>query len=467
MINKFYKRIHTKYSNFFKFFFFLRYVFIIFFVAITLFLTIPKFFDYNKRQNVIKEYLVNYYNLELNSYSHIEFNIFPFPNLNIQNAEFKIKKNQIDFKTKNFSILLPIKSIYEIKNLKPQKITFDQNEININIDQAKDLFNFFKKIKYKFVVKNLNLNLKRQKKPLIKIEQIGFSNFGYEKYKIKGKIFGKNFNTNFNESNKKLTLKIMNLGLQAEIKFEEKKLNNYISGISEINILRNLLKFNFKIENGEIIISNSNLRNKNISVSFDSIIKFYPFFDINSNIRINTINKKVIDKIILNKILSKKEIIKKFNGNNVLNYQSKKYRNNLIKSYSSVLDLAYGRMTFTNNIIFLGGEISCKGNGLLIDEYPRLVFSCLANLKDKKKFYRNFLKSKEKNNLPLNLDFEGSFNLVKKKINFKKIESKDNYVANDEDLKYFKEVFERVLLEENFFNIFNEDKIKEFFIEII
>ena len=42
------------------------------------FLSIPKFFDYDNRQKIIKEYLTNYYDLEITNYSLIEYKIFPF-----------------------------------------------------------------------------------------------------------------------------------------------------------------------------------------------------------------------------------------------------------------------------------------------------------------------------------------------------------------------------------------------------
>ena len=103
MINKIYKIIHNKYSRFLKFFFFLRYVFAIFLIGIFLFLLIPKFFNYEKKQELIKEYLVNYYDLELSKYSSIEFNIFPLPNLSIKDVNLKVMlvTFRIDQKFKN------------------------------------------------------------------------------------------------------------------------------------------------------------------------------------------------------------------------------------------------------------------------------------------------------------------------------------------------------------------------------
>ena len=75
MINKIYKTINNKYSKFFKFFFFLKYVFAIFLIAVLLFLSIPKFFNYEKKQEILKDYLVNYYDLDLKNYDSIDGSI--------------------------------------------------------------------------------------------------------------------------------------------------------------------------------------------------------------------------------------------------------------------------------------------------------------------------------------------------------------------------------------------------------
>ena len=106
MINKIYKTINNKYSKFFKFLFFLKYVFAIFLIAILLFLTIPKFFNYEKKQEILKDYLVNYYNLDLKNFGSIEFKVFPLPNLHIIDAKLKVKNKPIFLNTKNLNILL-------------------------------------------------------------------------------------------------------------------------------------------------------------------------------------------------------------------------------------------------------------------------------------------------------------------------------------------------------------------------
>ena len=42
----------------------------------------------------------------------------------------------------------------------------------------------------------------------------------------------------------------------------------------------------------------------------------------------------------------------------------------------------------------------------------------------------------------------------------------ENYKASNEDLKYFKETFEKIFLDKEFLEIFDSKKIKKFIIEI-
>ena len=42
----------------------------------------------------------------------------------------------------------------------------------------------------------------------------------------------------------------------------------------------------------------------------------------------------------------------------------------------------------------------------------------------------------------------------------------DNYKASKEDLKYFKSVFENIIFDDNFINIFSLSKLRNFILEI-
>ena len=117
--------------------------------------------------------------------------------------------------------------------------------------------------------------------------------------------------------------------------------------------------------------------------------------------------------------------------------------------------------------MIVGGEIDCKGDSILVDEYPRLNFACLIYLNDKKKLFRKFSISNKKNKDPIKIDLKGFINLGTKKINFKKININKDYTANNEDLRYYENNFRDILYKDGFFQIFNKNKIKEFLIEII
>ena len=102
-----------------------------------------------------------------------------------------------------------------------------------------------------------------------------------------------------------------------------------------------------------------------------------------------------------------------------------------------------------------------------MEQYPRLTFNCLVNAEDKNKFLRQFSIKNKLDKSNLSISTAGSLNLLNRKINFKEIKLGENYFANEEDIEFFKEVFERTLFDENFFKIFASDKIKNFIKELI
>ena len=120
MINKFSKIIHSKNLKIFQFFFYLRYLFAVFLISILLFLLIPKFLNFDEKQEIINKNLDNHYNLQINNFSSINFKIFPLPNLYISNADLKVSNKPINFRVKDFRIYLKLKNIYNQKNLIPK-----------------------------------------------------------------------------------------------------------------------------------------------------------------------------------------------------------------------------------------------------------------------------------------------------------------------------------------------------------
>ena len=96
-----------------------------------------------------------------------------------------------------------------------------------------------------------------------------------------------------------------------------------------------------------------------------------------------------------------------------------------------------------------------------------MFFNCFIKIDNKKNFFKKFaIKIKNKNDGKLKLNFKGNLSILNKKISFKKISLNDNYEASKEDLRYFKETFENVFFDNNYIEIFNLKKVKEFIIEI-
>ena len=465
MINKIFKTIHNKYSKFFKFLFFLKYVFAIFLTALLLFLSIPKFFNYEKKQEILKEYLIEYYDLELTDFSSIEYKIFPLPNLSFKDLNLKVKNTPILLNTKNFNIFLNYKNIYNYENFEAKKILFSKSQISLNIDKTRALLNYFKNLKYKLNIKSLNLNLEKKNDSLVKIKNIYFSNYGYNKYKITGYLFDKKFKAILKDRNKSFKFKLLNTGIKANFKLDEENLTNSLVGSSKISLLNNILRFDFYLDKDKIKIFKSNFRNKKLSFSLDSLIDINPYFKIDTKIDINEIDTNFIESIDLDQILENKEIIKKMSVKADINYKNKKFFSNLIKDHSSNIDLIHGRIVYSNKTFIEEGEIICKGESELTSEYPRLSFVCSIDIQNKKELFKKLSISKKINKEPVSLYIEGSLNLLNRKINFKNINIDKDKIL-EEDKIYFKEIFEKILFDEGFFKIFNKKKIKNFILEI-
>ena len=466
MINKIYKRIHNRYSKFFDFFFFLKYVFLIFFIASSFYVIIPKFFNYEKKQHIIKKQLGSYYNLDLRKHDTIKFHIFPLPNLVISNVDLGVKDKFIILKSKKINIFLSFKNFYNFKKFIPKKIIIDEGEISLNINRSKNLISYFNKLKSKLEVRNLNINFDKDNNSIIKIKNINFTNYGFKKYNLKAEIFDKKFKGAL--KNNILTFKLLDTGIKAKFKFNNDMLeSNNIFGSSKIILLKNFLSFDFNLDNNQLKIIKSNFRNKNLSFSLDSKVKFNPFFQTYTNIYINEFTYNFADQINLSRLLQNKNIIKKLNSKINIYYKNNKFFSNLVGLHSSNFQLSYGKLNFNNKTQITGGEVNCKGESVLTKDFPRLDFECLLILDDAKKFFKKFSIKKKIDQNSINLNIKGSINLINKKVNFKKINAGENYLANEEDRKYFKDKFENTLLKDGFFFMFKKNKIKNFILEII
>jgi len=470
MINKIYKRIHNQYSNIFKFLFYLRYVFSIFIVASVLFFLLPKLFNFEKKQEIVKDYLLSNYAIKIIDFKEINYNIFPQPNLQLNKVNIKLVHNNQVSKIENINIFLNIKNIYNLENFEAKKIFFKEMNMALDVKNLKFLISYIKELKKKLQVKDLNLIIShKENKPLIALKNINFTNYGLNKDRFVGEVFNNKFNLILKNNYKKIIFELLDTGIEANVDLIEIDNNNYINGSTRINLLNNFLKFDFKFDNKKetIEIFNSNFRNKNLLLSLDSLVNYRPFFYTKTDAYIKKIDNDIFNKIDLNKLFTKKKLIKKINSEINFNFENKNYFDSFVENFSGTLSVAFGRASFSKKIIIPGLEMNCLGDVNLIEEYPRLNFNCYLNLKDKKVLLKKFSIKRKVSFDNSKLKVLGSINLLNKKINFQDISSNNGYIANEEDKIFFKNKFENILYDTNFFNIFKKNKIKNFLLEII
>ena len=181
---------------------------------------------------------------------------------------------------------------------------------------------------------------------------------------------------------------------------------------------------------------------------------------------IEDINVGILKNIDIKKTLASKEFIKKINTKNEINFKSKKFSQSLIDDLNLDISIAYGKLVYFKKFSISNNFFTCSGDINLLEEYPILYFDCSVKSADKKKLLKKFsIKYKNKNEL-FNINVKGNINIFNNKINFKNILMNDNYKAKEEDLNYFKQVFETILFDKDFFGIFNFLKIRNFILEI-
>ena len=466
MLNKFFKRIHNTNSRFLKFIFFLRYLVAIFFVAISLFLAIPMFFDYEKKEEIIKNYLLKDYNLEISEYSNIKYTAFPLPRLELKRVQINFKKIKTNLEVTDLKIYPKLLSIYNFDNFEADKIILDDTIVNLQITNfiafVEQLLNQRNKISFN----DLNLKIFNMKKLVLNVENLYFSNFGYKGNYFKGKVFGKNFKLDLENNSRSLKFKLLNSGVKVDLLFNEDLTQKKKTGTFKAKVLNSKLKFDFLYDDKKLKIFNSYFRSKNISFGNESIITLAPFLFMKTNLEIEELNFKIFKKIDFIKILDFKDTIKKINSKNTINYKPKKFTKSFIDDLKINADLAYGTLNFKKKFLIAENSFNCENNLNILEEYPILYFNCKIIVNNKKRLFKKLSIKTKKKNENSEIETKGYLNIISKKINFDKISLNGNN-STIEDLKYYKNSFESILFEKNFSDMFDLKKIKSFILEII
>ena len=466
MINKFYKTIHNKYSRFFRFIFFLRYVFALFVIATILFLLVPNYFNYEKRSETLKNHLIKNYDIKILKFEKIEFNSFPVPYIEFKNVSIQLETSPVELNVNKFRIYPKFLSIYNYQNFQSSKIVLKNSNVTFETLDFKFFVKEFINQKNNFYVDNLNIKINDASEPLVLLEKVKFTNYGYKKNIIEGNIFGKKFKTKINNNLNNINFKLLKSGLNIDIYLDEKNNKNSTNGALKLRILNTNIKFNFSYNKNRLNIDNSFFRSKNLSFKNESLITLEPFFNSNSKFDIEEIDVEIFKQSKLDELLKLKNILKKINTKNEIVFSSKKFNRSFFDKLNLKFDLAYGRLNYSKKILISDNIIKCNGNVNLLEEFPLLFFDCSINSETKSDLLKKFKIDIKKDNKTFILKARGNLNILNQKINFDNIVLNENYKASNEDLNYFKENFENILFNEDFVGIFNFNKIKEFILEI-
>ena len=462
MLNKFFKTIHNKYSRLFKFIFFLRYLFATLFVSIFLFLIVPIFLNHEKKVELINNYLEENYNFEINEYENIIYRAFPLPSLELKKTQIKFLKSNANFNVNYLKVYPKISSIYNLNHFEANKIIFKENDVNLKIS---NFFTFIEQLsnqRKKISFHGLNLKIVKDDKLIIKLENIFFSNFGYKKNSIEGKVFGKKFVAKLEDNFSSIEFKVLNSGISTNLDLDKKTK----TGTFKSKILNTNLKFDFEYDNEKLKIFNSYFRSKNLSYDNETLITLTPFFEIETNFELEELNSEIFKKINFVKLLELKNIIKKINSKNIIIYKPKKFSKGFIDNLNLKADLANGTLSYEKDFLIQKNFFKCKGDLNLSEEYPLLFFDCSALIKDKKKLLKKFSINIESSDEVSELKVKGNLNILNKKINFEQISLNDKKFPK-EDLRYFKNSFENILLDKSFLEIFEINKIRNYILKII
>ena len=348
----------------------------------------------------------------------------------------------------------------------PNKITLKDSSIKFQISNfkffANQLFNKKKKIHFD----NLNIKMFDEEIPIITFKNINFINFGYKKNLIIGKVFDKNFQVKINNNFNNINFTLLNSGIKTEISFDENQKQDIKYGTFKSKILNTNFKSNFEYDSRVIKIYNSYFRSKDLSFKNNSEIILDPFLDINAVFIIDELNAQILKNLNLSKLLRFKQYLIEINNKSEIIFKPRNFNRMFFDDLNIKLNLAYGRINYSKRILIKKNNIKCDGSINFLEEYPLLFFDCQFKLQDKKEFLKKFsLKTKNKNEI-FELNVSGNLSVLKRKVYFKNISTNDNYIASKEDLKYFKNAFEEILYDKNFYEIFDLKKIKEFILEI-
>ena len=431
-----------KKKNIYKIILYLLIYFIVIFLA---YFFTPNFFNYSPQ--LIEESLKQNNNFNIKNISKVSYKAFPTPRLRISGSNFTFEEDILEVDGSEIDIILNSSSILNYKRLDYNKLLIKGGSTKININNANQLLNYFKKNKQKIFFKENNLILVQNNKDLFEINDsiikvISANN--QQQLTINGIFLNHKITFLLDsklENKSNITFKIPELDISSSIFLENKDNFSSFNGLVNFKVLNNFFQIIFT-KDKNIKINKGYIRNNLINSSFEGDITFKPNFFLNLDFEPTILNIEKLFPIIQKNFFSDDpsglEIIKKINGS--FNFKTK----------------------FEGNVIFENGEILFKN--FKIGKNNSLFFDAkIFEFGKKGKIQFNLFKIIQyKKNFPKELKISGFIIPSASKVTFEKmlLNNKD-YAA--EKIKNYEKKFENEVIQNLLSNIFNDSKMSDFF----
>ena len=441
------------------------------------YLIIPQFYSYDKLK--IAKTVCNNQNVECLIKGKIYYSFYPTPRIKIKdliiNGHFKKKDTLVT--VKNAEIMLSIKNLLTKEKHKFKKIKFNNFVINLNSKNFKEYKNIFTK-------KNNLIPITFGEGQIILFDETNYvaainSATLHLKFiqdsidgTLKGKFLNDDIYVNLNsevvnsKSYTDIILKMSNVNFLTKVSFTNSEKNKNIkNGNFLIKKGKNRITAAFDYKDNELVISKSNLKNTFLDGKLEGKITFFPYFNFNLDMNLDSINFTKLYNYLLNLDEEEQKNLFKINNkiNGKLNLSSNKIYSsyNLVKSMESRLKFNNGNILIEQFLINLGklGASDLLGTINNDKKFTNFRFESNIFIDNEKKFLSKFgIYNKE--NISSNFFVSGNFDIENLKASFYEISGSEK-LSND-DINFIEQEFNNFMLEDGLESLFLFPKFKEF-----
>ena len=341
----------------------------------------------------------NRHGFTIKNQGHIEYKIFPQPNLEIKDTNISIDKQFSNISFKELKIYTNLKSLYFSEEI------------------------YLKKIKFK------------------------------------GKFLGHDINGYYTpiENTNVLFFKVKKLGIASKILLDNKKKLPNPSGVMKLKVLDNNFIINFD-HDINLKLKNSVYKNKNLYTNFNGYLNFKPFFYFKIFADIKKVNLENLGLNKIYKFVTNDLSNKKLNGELTVNYLKKTVGKAKTENQKIIIAFNNGDIILKNSI-FQFANLSIKIN-FYLKKYQlnkNLDYNLLVETENINKFFKIIDIKEDKNLKKIKAFISGNVNLDAQKYYFSKIK------INKKSIEEKKLIKLKNYLDKNIMNFYNSELNKKNF----